>query len=320
MHSQAEIKQSQPTTAIDIKVALIGPHKSGKTCIFNRLVYDEFGLTSMTIGSYFGQKLLRKDDVNINLCIWDTAGHEKFDHLVNFYCRNAHALVYVFDGENLSEDLIGPAIGWISGKLMEAKRDAHVHIVVNKTDLIEKNGQQEQLSRFLKRLEEKKSELGRKVEVTVCSAKTGTGVDEVFDKVATAAANAYKEHLAAKKVEAERKKTSVEDQISQKIAQIRTMIVRLQQPSIFFQDRRREKLAYLTNLNNRLTTALREEKVDERTLAQCCRAAMSSSTIAQQELILAGFWNHRVVDFLNEIDRSIVTQIQTSIKTYKPQR
>ncbi|MHB1949586.1 MAG: Rab family GTPase [Gammaproteobacteria bacterium] len=316
LRQETESKPAQQST-IGIKVAVIGPHKSGKTCIFNRLIYDEFGKTSMTIGSYFGQKPFRKDDININLCIWDTAGHEKFDSLVNFYCRNAHALVYVFDGENLSEDQIDPAFGLISGKLLEANHDASVHFVVNKNDLIEKQGRQEQLSRFLKTLEQKKSELGRKTEITVCSAKEGTGVQEVFDKVATTAAKAYKEHLEAKKTASALKLQPLKTRISQKQDQIQAMIARLRQPSVFFQDRRREKITYLTNLNNQLTTALREDKLDETTLVRCCRAAMGNSTLAQKELILAGFWNHRVVDFLNEIDRSIVTQVQASIRTNK---
>lgn len=64
---------------------------SGKTSIFNRYVYDEFGNTSMTIGAYFGMKQCKVGDKNCNLAIWDTAGEEKFDSLTNF-CQNTHQL------------------------------------------------------------------------------------------------------------------------------------------------------------------------------------------------------------------------------------
>lgn len=40
----------------DLKLVLLGHKNVGKTSIFNRYVYDEFGKTSMTIGAYFGMK------------------------------------------------------------------------------------------------------------------------------------------------------------------------------------------------------------------------------------------------------------------------
>jgi small GTP-binding protein len=64
---------------------------AGKTSIFNRYVYDEFGKTSMTIGAYFGMKQCKVGDKNCNLAIWDTAGEEKFDSLTNFCQRHSEA-------------------------------------------------------------------------------------------------------------------------------------------------------------------------------------------------------------------------------------
>ena len=52
---------------------------AGKTSLFNRYVYDEYGKTSMTIGAYFGMKQCKlnegKDnEKSFSLAIWDTAG------------------------------------------------------------------------------------------------------------------------------------------------------------------------------------------------------------------------------------------------------
>ena len=76
-------------SSVDLKLVLLGHKNVGKTSIFNRYVYDEFGRTSMTIGAYFGMKQLTIKEKIVNLAIWDTAGEEKFDSLTSFYCRGA---------------------------------------------------------------------------------------------------------------------------------------------------------------------------------------------------------------------------------------
>lgn len=57
-----------------LKLVLLGHKNVGKTSLFNRYVYDEYGKTSMTIGAYFGTKSLKIGDRMINVSIWDTAG------------------------------------------------------------------------------------------------------------------------------------------------------------------------------------------------------------------------------------------------------
>eukprot|EP00456_Euglypha_rotunda_P024900 TRINITY_DN2026_c0_g1_i20.p1 TRINITY_DN2026_c0_g1~~TRINITY_DN2026_c0_g1_i20.p1 ORF type:complete len:110 (-),score=17.83 TRINITY_DN2026_c0_g1_i20:11-340(-) len=82
---------------IDLKLVLLGHKNVGKTSLFNRYVYDEWGKTSMTIGAYFGMKQCKVNERSVNLAIWDTAGEEKFDSLTNFYCRNARAALICYD-------------------------------------------------------------------------------------------------------------------------------------------------------------------------------------------------------------------------------
>ena len=57
-------------SAVDLKLVLLGHKNVGKTSIFNRYVYDEFGRTSMTIGAYFGMKQLTVSNKICNLAIW----------------------------------------------------------------------------------------------------------------------------------------------------------------------------------------------------------------------------------------------------------
>ena len=147
----------------DVKLVLLGHKNVGKTAIFNRYVYDEFGRTSMvhytavlsspvrmpaaasssqhllhflpvqTIGAYFGMKQLKVADRMVNLAIWDTAGEEKFDALTSFYCRDAACAVITYDitqydtFQNLSR--------WVDKVNNEADKNCSIIIVGNKRQL-----------------------------------------------------------------------------------------------------------------------------------------------------------------------------------------
>ena len=87
-------------STVDLKLVLLGHKNVGKTCIFNRYVYGQFGRTTMTIGAYFGMKDCQVNNRKVNLAIWDTAGEEKFDSLTNFYCRGAKAALLCYDLTN----------------------------------------------------------------------------------------------------------------------------------------------------------------------------------------------------------------------------
>jgi len=58
---------------VDLKVILLGHKAVGKTSMFNRYVYDEFGKTAMTIGAYFAMKQCKIGGNKVyNLAIWVT--------------------------------------------------------------------------------------------------------------------------------------------------------------------------------------------------------------------------------------------------------
>ncbi len=65
-----KIKESEP-----IKVILLGDSGVGKTNIILRYLKDEFNQNSKsTIGTTFGMKELKRNDIIYNLNIWDTTG------------------------------------------------------------------------------------------------------------------------------------------------------------------------------------------------------------------------------------------------------
>ena len=85
-----------------IKTVMIGEAGSGKSCVINRLIhneYDEFG--AATIGAQF---LTKEIGENIKLEIWDTAGQERYRALIPMYLRNAQIICLVISLEkNLDE-------------------------------------------------------------------------------------------------------------------------------------------------------------------------------------------------------------------------
>jgi len=123
-------------TKVDLKVILLGHKAVGKTSMFNRYVYDEFGKTAMTIGAYFAMKQCKIGGNKVyNLAIWDTAGEEKFDSLTNFYCRGARAALVCYDITHYgSFDGIQK---WVDKVKQEADPNCAMLIVGNKLDLVE---------------------------------------------------------------------------------------------------------------------------------------------------------------------------------------
>lgn len=124
----------------DFKVVLLGAKNVGKTSVFNRYVYDEFGETQMTIGAYFATKTVDVDAVGsaspsqVQLAVWDTAGEERFDSLTNFYCRQSRAALVVYDVTDRAS--FAALDRWCDKVVAEAHERCVVILVGNKVDAV----------------------------------------------------------------------------------------------------------------------------------------------------------------------------------------
>jgi len=165
-------------TRVDLKVILLGHKNVGKTSMFNRYVYDEFGKTAMTIGAYFAMKSCKVGNGKLyNLAIWDTAGEEKFDSLTNFYCRNARAALVCYDVTDRST--FTGIKKWIDKVKHEADPNCAMLIVGNKADICDGNSERRQVE--LAEVKKYAEPFGaRVIEV---SAKTGHNIPKVFTQV-----------------------------------------------------------------------------------------------------------------------------------------
>eukprot|EP00470_Lotharella_oceanica_P016312 CAMPEP_0170198520 /NCGR_PEP_ID=MMETSP0040_2-20121228/68819_1 /TAXON_ID=641309 /ORGANISM="Lotharella oceanica, Strain CCMP622" /LENGTH=226 /DNA_ID=CAMNT_0010448521 /DNA_START=316 /DNA_END=996 /DNA_ORIENTATION=- len=171
-------QEMSSNTRVDLKVILLGHKAVGKTSMFNRYVYDEFGKTAMTIGAYFAMKQCKIGGNKVyNLAIWDTAGEEKFDSLTNFYCRNARAALVCYDITNRAS--FTGIQKWVDKVKQEADPNCAMLIVGNKLDLVEGRSKSELVE--LSEVQKYAEPLGAKV--IEVSAKTGHNISKIFEQV-----------------------------------------------------------------------------------------------------------------------------------------
>ena len=80
-----------------LKMLLVGPECSGKTCLLMRYANDTFSESSIsTIGIDFKIKTIElPNGKRCKLQIWDTAGKERFRTITFAYFRGAHVVMVV---------------------------------------------------------------------------------------------------------------------------------------------------------------------------------------------------------------------------------
>jgi small GTP-binding protein len=164
----------------DLKVVLLGAQGTGKTSAFNRYLYEEFGKTSSTIGAYFAMKDIQTRDDHVRMAIWDTSGNEKFESLSNFYVRNAQCVIIFIDP---TQDLNSVRIQKDCDRIrLEAEKSCVISIAVTKLDVIQNNPSARRVSQ--KEIEEIRDQNGKDTPIHCISAKTGEGIQELFESSA----------------------------------------------------------------------------------------------------------------------------------------
>lgn len=123
------------------KVIMIGDSGAGKTSLIQKFVLDKFSETETnTIGvSYLTKTMLNTETKNIaKLCIWDTAGQDRFFSIVKMYFKFARGICCVYDITNI-QSLIN-CEKWIEESLKSLPEDIDhsdipIFLIGNKHDL-----------------------------------------------------------------------------------------------------------------------------------------------------------------------------------------
>jgi Ras-related protein Rab-6A len=160
------------------KVIFIGDPSVGKTSIITRFLYGAFDTHyQATVGIDFVSKVVPVGaDRSVKLQLWDTAGQERFQSLIPSYLRDTAACVVVYDVT--SRKSFDSVKKWVEVVRKERGEESGVvmFLVANKKDL---NDMREVTT-------EEGQSLADKMPMTFCelSAKTGSGVSELFQSIA----------------------------------------------------------------------------------------------------------------------------------------
>jgi small GTP-binding protein len=166
-----------------IKIAMLGDTLVGKTSICTVLKdnkYSEEILT--TIGQdKFDTKIILKNGEEIKLCIYDTAGQERFHAIAVKAIRMVHGVVVVFDVTN--RQTFENVTRWLE-EIENSFNKVSMVLFGNKTD-VEKD------KRLISEEEARKFAEEKKIPYFETSAKTQKNLKEGFSRVANDAYDMY---------------------------------------------------------------------------------------------------------------------------------
>jgi len=169
------------------KIILIGDSNTGKTSLINRYINKRFeDKYHCTIGVDFLMKKIYIDNTLIKLQIWDTAGMEKYKQITSSYYRGAQACIVVFDLTNIES--FYSLQQWVDDYCQISKNQNNIYIIGNKCDLNQDfKVSKEDIIKFCQ------NNNGFKFVQT--SAKTGEGVEKIFEEISNELYEKYKNKI-----------------------------------------------------------------------------------------------------------------------------
>ncbi len=160
------------------KILLLGDGGVGKTSLLRRFIDNTFDPDyQSTIGVQFMTRVVKFDNKNVKLVIWDIAGQSRHTTYRHLYYKAANGIILVYDitryktFENLPR--------WIQDAMESVDPNAKIAVLGNKSDLEAYRAVQKELGElFSKKID---AEL-----FSETSAKSGNNVEEAFLALAKA--------------------------------------------------------------------------------------------------------------------------------------
>lgn len=118
-----------------IKVIVLGDSSVGKSSLINRLIKNEFAELPATLSLEYHSYIISLNEYSIRMQIWDTAGQEKFNSIINNYYKGTEVGIFLYSIEK--EDSFTNVKKWFD-ELKENIGENSVNILLgNKSDLEE---------------------------------------------------------------------------------------------------------------------------------------------------------------------------------------
>jgi small GTP-binding protein len=168
---------------ISKKICLVGDFGVGKTSLIRRFVERQFSDQYLsTVGVKISKKTIElqvgeeQKDQNLQLMIWDLEGHTKFKAIAPSYLQGASGALVV--GDVTRQETIDRIPEHIN-LFLSVNAKGFIILALNKSDLVD----EEKLQKLEQLLQSSKQE--RVLAIYQTSAKTGSNVDEIFQKLAS---------------------------------------------------------------------------------------------------------------------------------------
>ena len=166
------------------KYIIIGDTGVGKSCLLLQFTDKRFRHDhDLTIGVEFGSRMIRMEDKDIKLQIWDTAGQESFRSITRSYYRGAAGALLVYDITR--RDTFTHLSNWLQDARENGNADMIITLVANKTDLDSR--------RTVSTEEGQKFARDNNLIFVEASAKNSTNVEQAFELTAQAIFQKVKE-------------------------------------------------------------------------------------------------------------------------------
>ena len=157
------------------KYIIIGDSSVGKSNLLMKFAHNKFTKDyQATIGVEFGSKNIEINNKVYRIQVWDTAGQENFRSLTRAYYKNCVCAIIVYDVTN--KQSFENIQNWLEDVHNQSPKTVLIALIGNKIDLDDK--------RVISFDEGKELALKNGIIFMETSAKTGEGVNEVFNYTA----------------------------------------------------------------------------------------------------------------------------------------
>lgn len=185
----------------EIKIILLGDSGVGKTSIIHLYINKEFNDTMpATVGLEFQQKIININGETIKISIYDTSGQEKYRTVTQNYYRNIDGVILVYDITRI-QTFLNLEYYWIEQLRENTEKSLNMILIDNKLDLKKECD----INKIVT------TELGKKMAQNFftlfieTSAKTGDGLQNVFQELIERINSDYQFSEQISKVELKRK-------------------------------------------------------------------------------------------------------------------
>lgn len=162
------------------KVIFLGDTGVGKTSIIRNRINEPFNYKMQpTVGSNYEMTEVKINNELVKLRIWDTAGQEQYQSIMPVYLRGSQIAVIV--GSITDHLSISDIDNWVS-IVQENEPSCTIIVAINKVDL----------ENDVNKLNDLRLDLHEKYKnMCFVSARTGSGINDLFVSVARGGLEAY---------------------------------------------------------------------------------------------------------------------------------